>query len=84
MVYVLLWICPRKRDVQNSLKFLETDYLISARRLNLVIVNYKSEPAKYLTLPFKLTTENEKRNKYLDLAKELKKKTKEHESDSDT
>ena len=56
-----------------------TDHLISARRLDLIIINNKKrELAKLSTLLSRLTTiklkECEKKNKYLDLARELKKK----------
>ena len=57
-----------------------TDHLISARRPDLIIINKKKrEFAKFSTLLFRLTTETvklkecEKKDKYLDLARELKK-----------
>ena len=47
---------------------IQTDHLISARRPDLIIIKKKREFAKLWTL-----RENEKKNKYLDFARELKK-----------
>ena len=68
---------------------IQTDHLISARRPDLIIINKKkkkickivdfADPADHR---IKLK-EYEKRDKYLDLARELK-KTKEHEGDNYT
>ena len=61
---------------------IQTDHLISARRPDLVIVKKKKKkkkPAKEMALLFQQTDdkvklkESEKRDKYLDLARELKK-----------
>ena len=48
---------------------IHTDYLISARKPDLIIINKKREFAKLSTL----LKECEKKDKYLDLARELKK-----------
>ena len=62
---------------------MQTDHLISARWPDLVIVNSKDNlPNSGLCCPGKLK-ECEKKDKYLDLARELK-KTMEHEGDNDT
>ena len=57
-----------------------------AKRLDLVIINKKRELAELWTLLSRFTRvklkETEKKDKYLDIARELK-KTVEHESDSD-
>ena len=56
---------------------LQTDHLISARRPDLIIIIKKREIAKLRTLLSWLTTiklkESEKKDKYLDFARELKK-----------
>ena len=64
---------------------IQTDYLISARRPYLLTVNKKKrEPAELWTLHQSVKLkEREKRDKYFDLARELKKNM-EHESDGDT
>ena len=53
-----------------------TNPLISARRPDLEIVNKKKKNLQNWTLPFQLTTEkeSEKRDKYLDFGRELKKR----------
>ena len=63
---------------------IQTDHLISARH---VIVNNTREkenlPNSGICCPAK-ERKKKKRDKYLDLARELKKKTVEHEGDSNT
>ena len=64
------------------------DPLISARRLDLVIVNKKPRTCRIVDLAITADhrvklKENEKRDKYLGLARELKKTIK-HKSDGDT
>ena len=60
---------------------IQTDHLILARWSHLVIVNKKKkENLAYHKVKFK---ESEKKDKYLDLARELK-KTMEHEGNGDT
>ena len=67
---------------------IQMDPLISARRPDLIIINKKKRTCKIVdfavpaNLRIKLK-ESEKKDKYLDLARELK-KTMEHESDSYT
>ena len=65
---------------------IQTDHLITARRSDQIIVNKKQRTC--WIVDFDVLTdhkvklkENEQRDKYLDLARELKKKTMEHESD---
>ena len=66
---------------------IQTDHLISARRPDLIIINKKNKSVKLSTYVSRFTTikikECEKRDKYLDLARELK-KTIEHEGDNYT
>ena len=67
---------------------MQTDHLISARRPQLVIVKKKKKEKEKekRNLPFDYRVklkENKKRDKYLDLPRELR-KTMEHESDGDT
>ena len=74
---------------------IQTDHLILVRRPYLVIVKTKTKQNKKkqncrivdFSIPVdhrvKLK-ESEKRDKYLDLARELKKKTMKHENDGDT
>ena len=50
---------------------IQTDHLISARRPDLIIINKKRESVKLSTLLSR--EESEKKDKYLDLARELKK-----------
>ena len=56
---------------------IQTNHLISARRPDLIIINKKRKLAKLWTLLSRLTTiklkESEKKDEYLDLARELKK-----------
>ena len=65
---------------------IQTDHLIPARRTSMVTVNNnnnikKGEFAEQWTLPFRVKLkESEKKCKYQNLARELKK----HESDGDT
>ena len=68
---------------------IQTNHLISARRPHLAIINNKKERT-FRIVDFAVTAdhrvklkENEKRDKYLDLTRELK-KIMEHESDDDT
>ena len=67
---------------------IQTDNLISARKPDLIIINKKKRNCKIVdfTVPadhrIKLK-ESEKKNKYLDLARKLK-KTMEHEGDNCT
>ena len=76
-IYKLLWVI----DIQK-------DHLISARRLRLIIINLKKSICKivdftvqaYHRIKFK---KYEKKHKYLDLARELK-KTMKHEHDDYT
>ena len=96
MVYVQPRICPGEWDTNSSGFFvIQTDYLILARWPNLVIINKKKKKKKrkkrtcwirdFVVLPnhsVKLK-ENENKEKYLDLARVLKKKRK-HKSDFDT
>ena len=71
---------------------LHTDHLISARRPDLEIINKSKKKKKrsYLTVDFAVPAdhrvkmkENEKRDKYMNLARELKKAV-EHNSDGNT
>ena len=83
MVYAQTTSCPWDFNIQ-------TDHLISARRPDLIIINKKKKtvckivgfavPADHI---IKLK-ECEKKDKYLDLARELKKKTMKHEGDNYT
>ena len=68
---------------------IQTDHQISAGRPDLVIINKKKKTGR--TVDFAVPAdhrvkwkENEKRDKYLDLARELKKKTVEQEIDDYT
>ena len=74
--------CPRKHKKQMIIIILI--HLISARRSDLVIFNKKREPAELWTLMSQQTRvklkEIEKKDKYMDLVRELK-KTMEHERD---
>ena len=79
----------RENDTHKLL--LDTDHLILARRPDLIIINKKKRRRKYAklsTLLSRLSTEKkmkecEKKNKFLDLARELKKNL-EHEGDNYT
>ena len=67
----------------------QTDHLISARRPDLIIINKKKRTCKIVdfAVPADLRInlkECEKGEKYLDLARELKKKTMEYESNNYT
>ena len=68
---------------------IQTDYLISARRPEQAIVNKKKEnlPNSGVAVPvdhrIKLK-ESENGEKYLDFARELKRKTMKHDDDGDT
>ena len=74
MVYVQPRICPGKWDAQN----LQTDHIISARQPNLLRINKKKRTYRIVDLvvladlKIKLIA-NEKRDKYLDFARELNK-----------
>ena len=80
----------RKNDTHKVLWdfHIETGHLISARRPDLIIINKKKKTCKIVDFAvladyrIKLK-EWEKRDKYLDLARELK-KTMEHEGDNYT
>ena len=68
---------------------IQMDHLISARQLDLIIINKKIKKRTYKIVDFAVLVvhrvklkENEKKDKYLDLARELKKL--EHESDNYT
>ena len=70
---------------------IQTDHQISARQPDLVIVNKKTKRRTCQIVDFAVPAdhriklkENEKRDKFIDFARELKKKKKmEYESDSD-
>ena len=68
---------------------IQTDHLIPARRPDLIIINNKKRTCKIFVFVasadhrIKLK-EYEKKDKYLDLARELKKKTVEHAGDNYT
>ena len=67
----------------------QTDHLISARRPDLIIINKKKRTCKSVdfAIPADHRTklkECEKKDKYLDLARELKKKSMEHAADNYT
>ena len=76
MVYAQPSICPRKWDFE-----IQTDQLILARRPNLIIINRRKKKKRTCKIvDFAVSTdhriklkENEKKDKYLDLAWELKK-----------
>ena len=91
MVYAQHRIRPGELGAQTSRCFeIQTHRLILATRSEIDIFNKKKKEEKtYRTVNFSVPddhrrklTENEKRDKYLDLARELK-KTMEHESDND-
>ena len=69
---------------------IQTDHLISARRPDLIIINKKEITCRTVdfTIPadyrVKLKEWEKTANKYLDLPRELEKKTVEHESDDYT
>ena len=68
---------------------IQTGHLIVPRRPNLVIVNKKNRTCRIVDFAVPVDhriklKESEKRGKYFDLARELKKKTMEHEGDGDT
>ena len=64
--------------------YIQTDRLISARRPDLIIINQKKTTCKIVNFAVpsdqRVMKENEKKDKYLELAWELKKIV-EHESD---
>ena len=69
----------------------QTDHLISARRPDLIIIKGKKRKTTCKIVDFAIPADNkiklkesEKKNKYLDLAGELKKKLLEHESNNYT
>ena len=68
---------------------IQTDHLISARRPDLVIVNKEMITCRLVDFAIQaerrseIEKKKEKKDKYLDLVRELK-KTVEHESDGDT
>ena len=91
MLHAQPGICPKKNETRQILWDFEiqTDHLISARRLHLQIVTKKKRRTCWvvdIAVPadhrVKLK-ENEMRDKYLDLAKDLKKKKLEYEGDGD-
>ena len=64
---------------------IQTDHLIPARRPDLIIINKRKRICKIVDFAVPADhrinpKESEKKDKYLDLARELKKKTVEHES----
>ena len=70
---------------------IQTDHLISARRPDLIVINKKKKKRTCKIVDFAVLPdhrikrkESEKKDKYLDLARELKKKTMEHEGDDYT
>ena len=69
---------------------IHTDHLISARRPDLIIINKKKRTCKIVDIAVPVyhrikLKECEKRDKYIDLARELKKKqTMEHAGDNHT
>ena len=67
---------------------IQTDHQISARRLDLIVINNKKWTCRNVNFAVPADhrvrlKESKKKNKYLDLARELKKIV-EHENDSDT
>ena len=79
MVYAQPSTCPRKWHTQTPREFdIQTDHLISARRPDLIIINKIKKICKIVDFAvladhrIKLK-ECEKRDKYLDLARELEK-----------
>ena len=67
---------------------IQTNYLISARRPDLIVINKKKRTCKIVNFAVQADhriklKESEKKDKYLDLARELK-KTMEHEGDDYT
>ena len=80
-VYAQPGACPRKWDFN-----IQTDHLIPARRPNLIIINKRKRICKLVDFAVPADhiinlKESEKKDKYLDLARELK-KTVEHESNN--
>ena len=90
MVYAQLSICPGEWDTQNPFRFWDADHLISTRRPDLVIVNRNKRTCRIVDFAVPADhrvklIENEKKNKYLDLARKLKKKqTMQHEGDDNS
>ena len=89
MVYTQTRICPKEWDEKIRSDFvIQTDHLISARRPDLMIIKKKKRTCHLVIfavsadLKIKRKT-NENIDKYLDLARELKKAAK-HEGDGDT
>ena len=79
MVYAQPSTCSRKWHTQTPMELdIQTDHLISARRPDLIIINKKKKICEIVDFAvpadhrIKLK-ECEKRNKYLNLARELKK-----------
>ena len=86
-IRTIICVQPRIHPGNETHKLLwdfeiQTDHLISARRLDLIIVNNKKrEPTELWTLLSRLKLKKSE-EKYIDLARELK-KTVEHESHGD-
>ena len=82
MVYAQTRICLGEWDSQNSLGFelqisaKRTDLVIAKKKRTFWIVNFAALADHWVK-----TKENEKRDKYLDLTRELKKKAIEHKGD---
>ena len=87
IVYAQPGACPKKMTHINSYGTLtyKTDHLIPARRPDLIIINKRKRICKIVDFAVSAELQNkiwrkvEKKDKYLDLAKEFK-KTVEHES----
>ena len=79
MAYAQPNICPGEWSAQTIRDFdIQTDRLISAWRPDLIIINIKKRACKIVDLAVPVyhrvkLKESEKRDEYLDLAKELKK-----------
>ena len=76
MVYAQPSTCPRKWDAQTP--NIQTDHLIPARRPDRIIINKKERICKIVDFAVPADhrinrKESEKKDKYLDLARELKK-----------
>ena len=68
---------------------IQTDHLISVRRPKLIIINKKKRACKIVAFAVPADRRvkvkgSKKKDKYLDLARDLKKKTIKHECDCDT
>ena len=77
MVYAQPGACPRKYSHELLWDFnIQTDHLIPARRPDLIIINKRKRICKivdFAVLADYRIKESEKKDKYLDLARELKK-----------